>query len=135
MAEKDAYYFKHDSNAHTDFKVRRLLKRYGWQGYGWWWLLIEILRDQSSYSLDYAEDTFDILSAEMACSIEEAQQFIDYLLEIKLLQRNGHDNLFSTRLNSDMKVKDDIQGQAREAALRRWHPEKHKQRKAHESYD
>mgnify|MGYP001571362697 CR=1 FL=1 len=122
MTKKDAYYFKHDSNAHTDLKIKRLVKRYGWQGYGWWWLLIEIMRDQASYSLDYTEETFDFLSAEMSCSVDGAKQFIDVLLDIKLLQRNGNDNLFSKRLNNDMRVKDDIQEQARQAALKRWHP-------------
>ena len=31
---KDVFYFKHDDNASSDFKLKALRKKYGWEGMG-----------------------------------------------------------------------------------------------------
>lgn len=49
MAQKDAYYFPHDSNARDDPKCSILIEQLGLEGYGIFWVLVEILRDQPSY--------------------------------------------------------------------------------------
>ncbi|MBM9604106.1 conserved phage C-terminal domain-containing protein [Desulfopila inferna] len=46
---KDAYYFPHDSNAKDDPKIVLLIEQLGLEGYGIYWVLIEILRDQPNY--------------------------------------------------------------------------------------
>ena len=46
---KDAYYFKHDSNAKDDPKCVLLIEQLGLEGYGIYWVLIETLRDQPDY--------------------------------------------------------------------------------------
>lgn len=46
---KDAYYFSHDSNAKDDPKCVLLIEQLGLEGYGIFWVLIEILRDQQEY--------------------------------------------------------------------------------------
>lgn len=120
MPKDAAYFFKHDSNAHNDLKIKRLVKRFGWQGYGWWWLLVEIIREEDGYSIPYDDDTFEVLASEMLCEPEQAKTFVDSLLSCKLLQRNGNGNLYSDRLNRDMLVKDNIKEQARLAAESRW---------------
>lgn len=47
---KDAYYFPHDSNAKDDPKCVLLIEQLGLEGYGIYWVLIEVLRDQPDYS-------------------------------------------------------------------------------------
>ena len=47
---KDAYYFSHDSNAKDDPKCVLLIEQLGLEGYGIYWVLIEVLRDQPNYS-------------------------------------------------------------------------------------
>lgn len=47
--KKDAYYFPHDSNAHDDPKIIKLNGALGLEGYGIYWLLLELLRDQPGY--------------------------------------------------------------------------------------
>ncbi|MDQ7860585.1 DUF4373 domain-containing protein [Peribacillus frigoritolerans] len=49
---KDAYYFTHDSNARHDPKVTAMRGVYGSEGYGWYWMLIEMLRESNDYKLD-----------------------------------------------------------------------------------
>ena len=46
---KDAYYFSHDSNANDDPKCVLLIEQLGLEGYGIYWVLIELLRDQPGY--------------------------------------------------------------------------------------
>ncbi len=46
---KDAYYFPHDSNAKDDPKCIQLIESLGLEGYGIYWVLLEILRDQPEY--------------------------------------------------------------------------------------
>ena len=46
---KDAYYFSHDSNAKDDPKCVLLIEQLGLEGYGIYWILIEMLRDQPGY--------------------------------------------------------------------------------------
>lgn len=46
---KDAFYFKHDSNAKDDPKCVLLIEQLGLEGYGIYWILVETLRDQPEY--------------------------------------------------------------------------------------
>lgn len=51
---KDAYWFSHDSNAKDDPKCMLLIDQLGLEGYGIYWVLIEILRDQPDFSYPLA---------------------------------------------------------------------------------
>jgi hypothetical protein len=51
---KDAFYFKHDSNAKDDPKCVLLIEQLGMEGYGIFWILIETLRDQPDYKYPVA---------------------------------------------------------------------------------
>ena len=46
---KDAFYFSHDSNAKDDPKIVLLIESLGLEGYGIYWVLVEILRDQEDF--------------------------------------------------------------------------------------
>lgn len=47
---KDAYYFPHDSNAKDDPKCVLLIEQLGMEGYGIYWMLVEVLREQPDYT-------------------------------------------------------------------------------------
>lgn len=49
MANKDTFWFRHDSNAKDDPKCILLIEQLGPEGYGIFWILIELLRDQPDY--------------------------------------------------------------------------------------
>lgn len=51
---KDAFWFKHDSNAQHDERVMELRAEYGWEGYGIFWALVERMRDAPDYRLSMA---------------------------------------------------------------------------------
>jgi len=117
---KDTYWFKHDSNARADLKIKALISKYGWQGYGWFWFVIELLRSEDTYKLSYNEDIFEAMSIDMGIPSNEAKEYIDYLIKKRLLSINGAKQFTSDRLLRDMAVKDQIREHAREAANQRW---------------
>jgi hypothetical protein len=41
--KKDAYYFSHDANARKDEKILTLLAEHGYEGYGLYWCLVEMM--------------------------------------------------------------------------------------------
>ena len=117
---KDTFWFRHDTNAHSDLKIRALIKLYGWAGYGWWWLVVELLRNEETYKLPYDEVTTEALAIDMNVTAEEVDDYIKYLIKVKLLHINGDKQLFSKRLLADMEFKDKKAEAARAAASKRW---------------
>ena len=39
-------WFKHYSNSHKNLKFQRLINKFGWQGYAFWWVLVELIAEQ-----------------------------------------------------------------------------------------
>ena len=114
---KDVYYFRHDANAHDDLKLKSLRKNYGWQGYGWYWYLIEMLRNEDEYCLEYSEFAFDSLALDMGCEPAETKAFINYCVKVKLLEKNAN-YFYCPRLNRDMEKWEEFRDQRRDAALK-----------------
>ena len=50
---KHTYYFKHDLNAHEDEKILDLRMEHGMEGYGIYWLLIELLASSTDYAMGF----------------------------------------------------------------------------------
>jgi hypothetical protein len=73
---KDAYYFSHDYNARNDIKIKALRRKYGMEGYGRWWVTVELLREQSEFKLPLDEFIFETLAEEYTTTTEEAKTFI-----------------------------------------------------------
>ena len=60
---KDAYYFPHDSNARNDQRLIKIRMKHGMEGYGIYFGIIEILREQENYALwksDIESVSFDL---------------------------------------------------------------------------
>lgn len=101
---KDAYYFKHDANARRDPKIRSMMRKYGAAGYGWYWIIIENLRESTGYRLRYDDVTLESLSDDMKSTLQETRDFIDYLcsdnlkLFIKTENESGPPHFYSMSL-------------------------------------
>ena len=62
--EKDAYFFSHDCNARNDPKILALRSVYGAEGYGVYFMLVEILREQPEYRLSVNKYIWNTLATE-----------------------------------------------------------------------
>ncbi len=94
---KDAYYFSHDSNAKDDPKCMLLIDQLGLEGYGIFWVLVEILRDQPEYK--YPIDLVPILARRYNTSSEKMKAVV---LNYNLFSLDDKDNFFSLSLKNRM---------------------------------
>lgn len=75
--EKDAYFFSHDCNARNDPKILALRSVYGAEGYGVYFMLIEILREQPEYKLAVNKYIWNTLAMQMQIQTEKVQEIIE----------------------------------------------------------
>ena len=96
--KKDAYYFPHFSNARQDRKVRRLRKELGIEGYGIYFMLLEVLRDQMDFKYPICD--IDLLADEFGTSEAKIKAVITTygLFEFD----NTDETFFSIRFNEFM---------------------------------
>lgn len=116
---KDAYYFSHDSNARNDPKICMMRVDYGCEGYGWYWIIIEMLRDESEYKmrLQYARKA---VAMQLQCTPEAAEKFLKNCMEEYELFESDGEHFWSNSLIRRMGKKDEKSERARQAALSRW---------------
>lgn len=112
--KKDAYYFPHFSNARNDAKLIKLRRVLGIEGYGLYFMLLEVLREQTEFKFPILG--IEDLAYEWHISKEKIASVIkDFdLFEI-------HDNkFFSSKLIFYLQPYLEKSERARQAALIRW---------------
>jgi hypothetical protein len=72
--QKDAFYFPHFSNARNDRKLRRVRKELGIEGYGIYFMVLEVLRDQEGFK--YPLEDMDLLADEFGTSEQKLRTVI-----------------------------------------------------------
>jgi len=95
--KKDAFYFPHFSNARTDRKIRRMRKELGIEGYGIYFMLLEVLRDQEEFK--YPIEDIDLLAEEFGTSENKVQIVI---ANYGLFEKDHEENFFSIKFNEFM---------------------------------
>ena len=98
---KETFYFTHDYNARNDIKIQALLVEHGAIGYGVYWIIIEILHEESTKKLKL-DNLTDVAIARQACtSIEQVKAIIKCCLEYELfIEDNGY--YYSKRVLKNM---------------------------------
>ena len=72
--DKDAYYFPHFCNARNDRKLRRVRKELGVEGYGIYFMILEVLREQKDFR--YPMDDIDLMADEFRTSDQKVRVVI-----------------------------------------------------------
>lgn len=118
---KQAYYFSHDSNARYDPDILAMRSVYGSEGYGWYWILIETLRDQGEYKLGIqSKYAYNAFASQMQCDSKKAEEFIsDCINEFKLFASDGK-SFWSNSLIRRMGKIEEKSEKARNSANARW---------------
>lgn len=123
--EKDAYYFPHDCNARNDPKILALRSVFGAEGYGVYWMLIEILREQPDYKLQVTKYLYHALAMQMQVQKERLQEIVEACCNefveggSPLLVNDGQ-YLYSSSLLRRMERVDTVSEARRAAARKRW---------------
>jgi hypothetical protein len=120
---KDAYYFSHDSNAIIDPKILDMRADYGLEGYGLYWVIIEMLRNQVNYKLEYSKSTTRAIKTLSNASID-VQNFIKDCIEEYSLFKVDQTYFYSESLIRRMDYWADTRQKrtdaAKKAAKARW---------------
>ena len=101
MNQKDAYYFPHDSNARNDQRLMKIRMQYGMEGYGIYFGIIEILREQYQYTL-YIGD-IKAISFDLRVDLEKIE---DIILNYNLFKVEG-DLFYSKSLKRRLECMDE----------------------------
>ena len=84
---KEAYYFSHDSNARNDEKILMLRAEHGLEGYGAYWILIEMMFESADTSL--CHDKIKGIAYSNNIDITVLQQIIDTAIAEGLFDSDG----------------------------------------------
>lgn len=95
--KKDAFYFSHDSNAKDDPKCVMLIEQLGPEGYGIFWILVEMLRDQPNY--EYPLSLLPAIARKYNTSTQKVEAVVK---SYDLFKITEDDCFFSMSLNGRM---------------------------------
>lgn len=113
--KKDAYYFPHFSNARNDVKILKLRRVLGTEGYAIYFMLLEILRDQTDWKFPLS--SIPELEFELRVSKEKISTVI---MDFELFEIDQSNTFFSPKLIQYLQPYIEKSKKARESALIRW---------------
>lgn len=121
---KETFYLKHDYNARNDEKILKLRTKYGAEGLGIYWMLVEKLAESSEGRLllaDIPSIAYELHS--------ECERITDVIRTYGLFELN-EEYFWSKRLMQDLAERNEICKKAKLSAKVRWAT--HTRQKAHE---
>ena len=113
---KETFYFSHDYHARSDAKVTKLIKEMGYEGYGLFWGLVEMLYEADGF----LEEDYDNIAYALRTDSERIAKLVkDYNL-FSVASKKIHSNSVLARLRA-RKGKSE---KARQSAVLRWNKQK-----------
>jgi hypothetical protein len=112
---KKVPWFSHDSNSRSDDKILPLRMKLGWEGYGIFWAIIEMLRECNGYKMQMQ---CECIAYELHADMRKVECIIN---DFNLFEIDRETNFFwSNSLIKRMKIKDATSEKNRNAAKKRW---------------
>jgi len=82
-------YFSHDTNARVDPKITKLRMRYGMEGYGIYFAILEMMAVEKDHEMPYNDDQFDAIAFDLRTTLPMGE-FVAYCVSIGLfVERRG----------------------------------------------
>ena len=117
----DPYYFTHDANASGDPKIKAMIRKYGAEGYGRFWIVIEMLRTQAGYKIEDKPYNWEALAEQMHCTSDALALYIKDCIEVfELFVRDESGFIYSASLLKRMTHLDTIRAKRVRAAEESW---------------
>jgi hypothetical protein len=109
---KETYYFTHDYNTRSDIKIKKLLSKHGYLGYGIYWAIIEDLyQNANALRLDYECIAYDLRTD------NELVKSVLHDFDLFVISNDIVSSLSIERRLGERTIKSE---KARESALARW---------------
>lgn len=84
-------WLKHDTDAHRDAKLRRVRMKYGMEGYGLYWYLLELIAgniSETNLSFELEEDS-ELISLDTGIHHERVEEVIMYMVRLELFEESN----------------------------------------------
>jgi len=121
---KDAYYFSHDANARHDPKIIKMISVYGMEGYGWYWVIIEMLREQNNYKLSISDQgDIEVIVSQTNTDPGRIKKYLDDCIKLFKLFKKSKKYIWSESLLNRMKKMEEKREKGRKAVIKRWYGE------------
>ncbi len=114
---KETFYFTHDYGARNDPELVKVVMKYGMEGVGVYWCLVEMMYENGGYLLLSECDTY-------AFALRVESDVIGGLVRDTNLFQTTKDKFYSESIIKRLQERDDKSVKARESAFARWHPDK-----------
>lgn len=122
--KKEAAPLSHDLNARNDPKILILRSVYGLEGYGRYWVLIEMMREQKDCKIMLNAYIWNALALQLQCSAQEAREFVEFSIKEACLFESDKEAFWSPSLLRRAYATDDAKDvyreRAKKAAAARW---------------
>ena len=84
-------WFKHDVDANTDAKLRRLVMRFGMEGYGIYWYCLELIAQSvNKHKLTFElEHDAELIAFSLNLNKDHVEDLMRYMVELNLFENNG----------------------------------------------
>ena len=131
---KNTYYFSHDTNANRDEKILSMRVDYGWEGYGWYWAIVETMAEASNYKLKIKNGVPNrvAIAGLSLCHnipIDKLEVFIDNCIKKYGLFDTDEEYFWSRTLLKRLSIRDEKTSKLRDAGLKgaekRWGSDSH----------
>lgn len=109
---KETFYFTHDYNARNDLKLVKVRKKYGHEGYGIYWILVEMMYEHGGKLPFELED--------LAYELRTEAGIIKSIIEDFGLFKKDDTHFWSDSVIGRLKARQDKQEKARQSANSRW---------------
>lgn len=132
--KENAFYFPHDFNARTDIKIKKLLFKLGYEGYGIFWALVEDLYNNANALPTH----YDILAFELRTQSDKVQSVVNdfdlFVVKDGYFSSNSIENRLNDRKEKSVKASMSAKKRWEDANAMRTHSESNaiKERKGKE---
>lgn len=81
----NADYFSHDAGMRNHGKIKALRKKFGFEGYAVWCMLLELLTSKDGFRYKWSELSIEITAGDFDIDSERLVEIVDYLKLLELL--------------------------------------------------
>lgn len=107
------HYFSHDIFSRENLKIKRLLSKFGMEGYGIFWALCEFLHNNGN---KLKVEELDLIAGDLKVDFEKVKSII-FDFKLFTLSKNV---ISSKRVEENLKKQKEKSKKAKESALKRW---------------
>ncbi|MGA3243393.1 MAG: DUF4373 domain-containing protein [Bacteroidota bacterium] len=121
LKRRQGIYFPHFADMRRNPSIQAMRIVHGEKGYGWFWILVEMMRELEGYALPLSgKYSLDVIAGELKCDNKEADRFISDCIEVFHLFDWDGDSFWYEGLQQSMALMEEVSEIRRAAANKRW---------------